>query len=192
MTSGYGADPLALAVHARESGAFDSFVGKWEKPLYNYVVRLLQNGEDAQEVVQDTFIRAHRALTLQYDAQRIASLPLRPWLFRIARNLSRNKRRGLRHELEQPLAEHGIVAAPGVAIVCEIEKKEQLLSLDRALARLPIEARELVVLRFIEEMSYNEIAATTGATEAALRGKVFRALRMLKQALAGKEVTREV
>jgi RNA polymerase sigma-70 factor (ECF subfamily) len=48
---------------------------------------------------------------------------------------------------------------------------------------LPVDARELIVLRFMEEMSYAEIAKTVGSTEAALRGKVFRALKLLRDAL---------
>jgi RNA polymerase sigma-70 factor (ECF subfamily) len=61
--------------------------------------------------------------------------------------------------------------------------------LQRAIALLPVDARELIVLRFMEEMSYAEIAKTIGTTEAALRGKVFRALRLLRDALEKKGVT---
>ena len=54
---------------------------------------------------------------------------------------------------------------------------------------LPVEARELIVLRFMEDMSYADIAKTIGATEASLRGKVFRSLRLLRDALEKKGVT---
>jgi DNA-directed RNA polymerase specialized sigma24 family protein len=52
-----------------------------------------------------------------------------------------------------------------------------------------VEARELIVLRFIEEMPYSEIARTVGSREAPLRGKVFRALKLLREALERKGVT---
>jgi RNA polymerase sigma-70 factor (ECF subfamily) len=71
------------------------------------------------------------------------------------------------------------------AVSGAVEQREELERLERALAELPLESRELVVLRFIEEMSYAEIATTTGRTEAALRGKVFRALKLLRDHLAG-------
>jgi RNA polymerase sigma-70 factor (ECF subfamily) len=189
-------DDLALSVHRRLDGAFESMVGRFEKPLFNYAQRLLQNTLDAQEVVQDTFLRAHRALTAQYSSERCSALALRPWLFRITRNLSANKRRGRRQELERPLPESlesGATAGRSyfpdwqVPFLCRIEHREELERLDRAIARLSLESRELVALRFIEEMSYGEIASTTGQTEASLRGKVFRALRQLRDVLSAEE-----
>ena len=186
-------DILALAVHRREEGAFERMVGEFEQQLFNYVYRLIQNVHDAQEVVQDTFLRAHRALTRQYDESKCTALLVRPWLYRIARNLAMNKRRGLRARIEQPLpAEEHVgfkTAVRPPALLCSIETKEELERLDRALASLPVEARELVFLRFIEEMSYAEIAKTTGLGEAVLRGKVFRSLRQLRDTLATNEET---
>jgi RNA polymerase sigma-70 factor (ECF subfamily) len=191
-------EELAIGVHRRQEGAFERLVERFEKPLFNYAQRLLQNTLDAQEVVQDTFLRAHRALTSQYSAERCTALALRPWLFRITRNLSNNKRRGRRQELERPMTE---ALANGdamprsyfpdwqVPFLCRIEHREELERLDRAIASLPLESRELVALRFIEEMSYAEIAGTTGQTEASLRGKVFRALRQLRDVLSAAEET---
>ncbi|HVS63518.1 MAG TPA: RNA polymerase sigma factor [Thermoanaerobaculia bacterium] len=183
-------DGLAASIHARTAGAFERLVGYFEKPLFNYVQRLVPSLPDAQEVVQDTFLRAHKALTRQYSSDRCQSLALRPWLFRIARNLSHNKRRGLRHRVEcQMPDDHEQRLAPldGVAVLCTVEQRQELERLERAMAALPLASRELVVLRFIEEMSYAEIAATTGQGEAALRGKVFRALQQLRDALARQE-----
>jgi RNA polymerase sigma-70 factor (ECF subfamily) len=189
-------EEFAIGVHRREEGAFERMVERFEKPLFNYAQRLLQNTLDAQEVVQDTFLRAHRALTLQYSTERCAALALRPWLFRITRNLSANKRRGRRQELERPMTE-ALAAGDGsvrsyfpdwqVPFLCRIEHREELERLDQAIASLPLESRELVALRFIEEMSYAEIASTTGQGESSLRGKVFRALRQLRDALATQE-----
>jgi RNA polymerase sigma-70 factor, ECF subfamily len=62
-------------------------------------------------------------------------------------------------------------------------------ALRRAIARVPVEARELIVLRFIEEMSYADIARTVGGTEASLRGKVFRSLKLVREALERKEIS---
>jgi RNA polymerase sigma-70 factor (ECF subfamily) len=186
-------EELALGVHGRLDGAFERMVERFEKPLFNYAQRLLQNALDAQEVVQDTFLRAHRALTVQYSSERCRALALKPWLFRITRNLCANKRRGRRQELERPMTDAlangettGRTYFPDwqVPFLCRIEHREELERLDRAIARLPLESRELVALRFIEEMSYAEIASTTGQTEASLRGKVFRALRQLRDVLS--------
>ena len=71
----------------------------------------------------------------------------------------------------------------------DFSRREEVELLRRAIALLPVDARELIVLRFIEEMSYAEIAKTVGSTEAALRGRVFRALKLLREALEKKGVT---
>jgi RNA polymerase sigma-70 factor (ECF subfamily) len=195
-------EDLAIGVHRRQDGAFERLVERFERPLFNYAQRLLQSTPDAQEVVQDTFLRAHRALTSQYSAERCSVLQLRPWLFRITRNLSNNKRRGKRQELERPLtdalaggdapASRSYFPDWQVPFLYRIEHREELERLDRAIASLPLESRELVALRFIEEMSYAEIAGTTGQSEASLRGKVFRALRQLRDVLSGEETSHAV
>ncbi len=182
---------LALAVHRGESGAFERLIERFEVPLFSYAHGILQNSLDAQEVVQDALVRAHRALSRQYDESRSASLALRPWLFRAVRNLCLNKRRSKSRALEQPLEafDDGRIGPFVKSAGSEFERKEEIDLLRRAVALLPVEARELIVLRFIEEMSYAEIAKTVGSTEAALRGKVFRALKLLRDALEKKGVT---
>ena len=181
---------LALAVHRCEPGAFERLIDRLETPLFGYAESVLQNRFDAQEVVQDALMRAHRALTRQYDEERCETLALRPWLFRTVRNLSLNKRRSKRSKLERPLEEFDDGRmGPFVHLEgSELERKQEVELLRRAVALLPVEARELIVLRFMEEMPYGEIAKTVGSSEAALRGKVFRSLKLLREALEKKGV----
>jgi RNA polymerase sigma-70 factor (ECF subfamily) len=183
-------DNLAVAVHRCEAGAFERLIDRFEQPLFTYAHGILQNAFDAQEVVQDAMMRAHRALTRQYDEARCAALLLRPWLFRTVRNLSLNKRRSKRGSLEQPLDNYDDGRlGPFVSLQgSDLEKKEEAELLRRAMSLLPCDARELIVLRFMEEMPYAEIAKTVGTSEAALRGKVFRSLKMLREALEQKGV----
>jgi RNA polymerase sigma-70 factor (ECF subfamily) len=181
--TGGEAASLAVPLPAEENLAVA--VHRFEPALYGYAYGILQNTFDAQEVVQDAMLRAHRALTKQYDEARCAALALRPWLFKMTRNLCLNKRRSKTRALEQPLEsfddnrigpfvrEHG----------SELEKKQDAEMLRRAMSVLPVEARELIVLRFMEDMSYADIAKTVGSTEAALRGKVFRSLKLLRDAI---------
>ena len=181
---------LAVAVHRRQPGAFERLIDRFEGPLFGFAHGILQNTFDAQEVVQDAMMRAHKALTRQYDEQRCAALALRPWLFKTVRNLCLNKRRSKRHHLEQPLEsfDDGRIG-PFVKPFCsDLERREETEMLRGAIAHLPVEARELIVLRFMEEMSYGDIARTVGGTEAALRGKVFRSLKLLREALEKKGV----
>jgi RNA polymerase sigma-70 factor (ECF subfamily) len=182
---------LAVAVHRSEPGALERLIDRFEPALYGYAHGILQNTFDAQEVVQDAILRAHRALTRQYDEARCAALALRPWLFKTVRNLCLNKRRSKTRALETPLndfddgrigpfvREHG----------SDLERQQDADLLRRAMAGLPLDARELIVLRFMEEMSYADIAKTVGTSEASLRGKVFRSLKLLRDALEKKGVT---
>lgn len=182
---------LALSVHRCDGGAFERLIDRFEQPLFNYAHGILQNTFDAQEVVQDAMMRAHRALTRQYDRTRVEALALRPWLFRTVRNLCLNKRRSKGRALEQPLEnfDDGRMG-PFVraSAATELEKRQEVELLRRAIALLPVEARELIVLRFIEEMPYAEIARTVGTSEASLRGKVFRSLKLLREALESRGV----
>jgi RNA polymerase sigma-70 factor (ECF subfamily) len=182
---------LAVAVHRSEPGALERLIDRFEPALYGYAYGILQNTFDAQEVVQDAILRAHRALTRQYDEARCAALALRPWLFKTVRNLCFNKRRSKTRALETPLdsfddgrigpfvREHG----------SELERQQDAELLRHAMSGLPLDARELIVLRFMEEMSYADIAKTVGTSEASLRGKVFRSLKLLRDALEKRGVT---
>jgi RNA polymerase sigma-70 factor (ECF subfamily) len=185
---------LAVAVHRSETGALERLIDRYEGALYSYAYGILQNTFDAQEVVQDAMLRAHRALTRQYDEQRCADLALRPWLFRMTRNLCLNKRRSKTRALEQPLDtfDDGRIGPLVPHHGEDVERREDAELLRRAMGSLPVEARELIVLRFMEDMSYGEIAKTVGATESSLRGKVFRSLKLLRDALEKKGVTHAV
>ena len=135
-------------------------------------------------------MRAHKRADAAVRRRALRNLALRPWLFRTVRNLSLNKRRSKRSKLEQPLEtfDDGRLG-PFVHLEgSELERKEEIELLRRAMALLPVDARELIVLRFMEEMSYAEIAKTVGASEASLRGKVFRSLKLLRDALEKKGV----
>lgn len=186
-----GEENLAVAVHRCEPGALERLIDRFESALYGYAYGILQNTFDAQEVVQDAMLRAHRALTRQYDEARCAALALRPWLFRMTRNLCLNKRRSKTRALEQPLEsfDDGRIGPFVRAHGDELEKQQDAELLRSAMTGLPVEARELIVLRFMEDMSYADIARTVGSTEAALRGKVFRSLKLLRDALEKRGVS---
>ena len=185
---------LAVAVHRSEPGALERLIDRFEPALYGYAYGILQNTFDAQEVVQDAVLRAHRALTKQYDEARCAALALRPWLFRTVRNLCLNKRRSKTRALETPLEsfDDGRIGPFVREHGSELERQQDAELLRHAMSGLPLDARELIVLRFMEEMSYADIAKTVGTSEASLRGKVFRSLKLLREALEERGVTHAV
>jgi RNA polymerase sigma-70 factor, ECF subfamily len=190
----YAPENLAVAVHRREAGAFERLIHRFEAPLFSYAHGILQNTFDAQEVVQDAMMRAHRALTKQYDEARCAALALRPWLFKTVRNLCLNRRRSKTRALEQPLEsfDDGRIGPFAHSQSSNLERQQDAEMLRSAMALLPVEARELIVLRFMEEMSYADMVRTVGGSEAALRGKVFRSLKLLRDALEKRGVAHAV
>jgi RNA polymerase sigma-70 factor (ECF subfamily) len=187
-------ESIAVAVHRGDPGALERLIDRFEGALYAYAHSILQNTMDAQEVVQDAMLRAHRALTRQYDEARCRELALRPWLFKMVRNLSFNKRRSKVRALEEPLDAYddGRIGPFIREQASDLERRQDAELLQNAMQSLPCDARELIVLRFMEEMSYGDIAKTVGGSEASLRGKVFRSLKLLREALEQKGVAHAV
>ncbi len=171
---------LAVAVHEGEQGALERLVCEYQDSLYGYVFRLVRNAFDADEIVQDAFIRAHNALAWKYDLLKCRSLALRPWLFRIARNLALNRLRAA-SRVRSATELRGEI--PAEVSFDNRHDSEHGQLLEQALALLENDARELIVLRFFEELPYAEIAGIVGRSAAAVRGAVFRALRILRKSL---------
>ncbi len=172
---GHEDKPLAVAVRAGEDGALERLICLYQDGLYGYALRLLGNEFDAQEAVQDALLRAWHALVSRYDEARCRSLALRPWLFRIARNAALNRRRARNREMPADPA-----ADPPAPDNRNVDRNSLL---EPALASLTGSERELIALRYFEEMQYPEIATVLGKTDAAVRGGVFRALRKLRNRL---------
>jgi RNA polymerase sigma-70 factor (ECF subfamily) len=138
-------------------------------------VRILGNREDAEEALQDAFLRAYRALGDYEDRERFGA-----WLTRIVVNqcrtlLARTRRREeLFVDVDPRVLEHAYgTPAEG----------EGWPDLEQALLRLPPEQREAVVLRYADDLTYEEMARITGAGQSALKMRVQRAFARLRDLL---------
>lgn len=179
---------LAWAVRQDQSGAMEELVRAYQDRLFGYALRLVKDAFDAREITQDAFLRAYQCLAFEYDDDKCRQLQLTPWLFRVTRNLALNRLRSRRRfptvvedtEASLDELEAGSAADPRA----RLEVIENRSSLEKALARLAGDARDVVALRFVEGMSYVEIVAVTGGSEASVRGKVFRALKKLRVILS--------
>lgn len=151
--------------------AYAELVNRHHDRCARIAARILGNREDAEEAVQDAFLRAFRALGDYEDRERFSA-----WLTRILVNQCRtmlaraNRREAMFLSLEQ--AE----LYPASAEVQEGDWPE----LDAALARLPVEQREALVLRYADDLTYEEMARITGAGESALKMRVQRAFARLR------------
>jgi RNA polymerase sigma-70 factor, ECF subfamily len=183
--------PAALA--ADLDGNFEPLVLAYQDRLYAFTLRLTGNPQDAEEITQDAFIRAHRALT-KYPAWRIKTLALRPWLHQIALNVFRNR---LRHRqpqlvrLDQGSAEGGkeIEDDKEVRPDTALERAELKASLATLVAALPERYRLAVVLRHIQGLGYAEMATVLKQPIGTVKANVHRGIRILREALDDQEHT---
>ncbi|HET9797004.1 MAG TPA: sigma-70 family RNA polymerase sigma factor [Gemmatimonadaceae bacterium] len=155
--------------------AFARLVDRHYARCARIAVRILGNHEDAEEAIQDAFIRAYRALDSYEHRERFSA-----WLTRILVNqcrtvLARSRRRdAVFADLDLRQVEFAIESAPDEGAWPELE---------RVLARLPAEQREAIVLRYADDLTYEEMSRITGAGESALKMRVQRAFARLRALL---------
>lgn len=163
-----------LIARARRGGveAYNLLVSRWEKRVYNYLLRLTGNREDALDLAQDTFLKAYQNLAKLEDPGRFA-----PWLFRIAHNEAYSLlRRNRPDDAEPPEYEP---AEPGRAYPVEWS-----LAAEKALARLSADQRETVLLKIYQGFKFEEIAEVLGCPVSTVKSRLYTALDLLKEALA--------
>ncbi len=162
-------------VLAGDDEAFGQLVDSHHDRCTRIAFRILGNREDAEEAVQDAFLRAYRALASYEERERF-----QPWLTRILVNQCRTMRaRTERRELVfSDLELHeGLIGS------FEESSRDAWPDLDHALSRLPSEQREALVLRYADDMTYEEMSRVTGAGESALKMRVQRAFARLRTLL---------
>jgi RNA polymerase sigma-70 factor (ECF subfamily) len=164
---------------AGDKVAFESIVDLYRPALYNIAKRMLRNSEDANDAVQETFIKALRSLP-DFDSKR----PIKPWLSRICSNccvdILRERKRNADsltpYEFKLESREMGLA-----------EHAENALTRDHvmtALKRLPRKYRDILLMRHYNDMDVMEIATALNAPEGTVKSWLFRARALLKQSLA--------
>jgi RNA polymerase sigma-70 factor (ECF subfamily) len=160
------------------SGASEEYallVDRHQRRLSRYAFRMLGNAQEAEDAVQESFLRAYRSLAKCEDPDRFG-----PWIFQILANRCRTRAkaaraRELRFVVENPAAEPGVPHPEAAAAWRE--------EIDRALAALPADQREAFLLKYVEDLSYEEMTGITGASLSALKMRVKRACERLKDLL---------
>ena len=147
---------------------------KYQKPLYNFFLKLTRDTSISQDMLQDTFLRV-----LKYRNRYQPGTNFRTWLYAIGRNLYRNHLKEMNRKIthlddvtqlvdESPL--------PGVGVI----RDEQLTILHSALNRLAPEKREIIILSRFQNLKYKEIAALVNMSESAVKVSIFRSLKELR------------
>lgn len=185
-----GPEPIeeALVRRARggDRGAFDRLVGLHLPRVWAVVARIVRNREDAEDVVQETFLTAHRSLgEFRGDAA------FSTWLHRIAvtRALNHLNRSSVRlARVSEPIDGEGVpelAASESTTPLRVLESKELLRRLAECLEKLPGAWKAVVALRDAEELSYEEIARILGIELGTVRSRLARARGSLKECVEG-------
>ena len=188
-------EELLAAFRNGDATAFDGLVELYSPKLFRVAYMLLENRQDAEEVVQDAFIRAYRAL----DSFRGDS-SFETWMHRITLNLARNrfhwnKRRGmgLHVSLSAPALNDQDQEGPAPDMDLpdhsmqpdqELETSELESDIAKIINSLPEKFRESLLLRHEQEMSYDAIAQLTGVPINTVKTRIKRARELLKEGLA--------
>ena len=188
-------DELTAALADNLDDTFERLVRAYQSRLYGFALRQTGgNPQDAEEVAQDAFVRAYRALQ-SYPPDRVRDLAMRPWLYQITLNVARNRHR--RQQLAVvPLDGDGEPQEPAAAETERPEvvagRFEQSAELEALVAGLPGRYRTAVVLRHVEGLSYGEAAQVLGQPVGTVKANVHRGVRLLRDALAYAECTGDV
>jgi RNA polymerase sigma-70 factor (ECF subfamily) len=166
---------LVRRVRAGDTVAYGALVARYRDRLGRYAVHMIGDREDAEEALQDTFVRGYRSLARCDDPERFGA-----WLYGILVNRCRTA--GARAARRRRLFVRDEEALKGAAPPHsdQAERLEWDDAVGRALARLGPEYREAFLLKHVEDLEYEEIARLTGAGISALKMRVKRARAQLQ------------
>ena len=156
--------------------AYNMLVSRWEKRIYNYLLRLVKNREDALDLSQDVFLKAYQNLRKLEDPDRFA-----PWIYRIAHNEAYSYLRKNRPEtdLEDAQFEPWLEPGPGRRML----PIEVSIAVERALTRLSDDQREAVVLKIYQGFKFEEMADILDCPVSTVKSRLYTALDLLKDTL---------
>jgi RNA polymerase sigma-70 factor (ECF subfamily) len=172
-----GEETLVYEILSGDVDSYALLVKRYQKPIYNLMLRMTGSEQDALDLTQETLVRAYEKLE-KFDP----SAPFFPWLYTMGLNLARDfLRRAKRSPIESYDPENGFST--------ETDQDDRLLDhIDaqqvlEGLQTLPLEHREALLLRFHEGLSLSEIAYALGLSVSAAKMRVHRGLLKLRQLL---------
>lgn len=158
-----------------ESAALAELMDRYAPGLMRYATHFLQSADDADEVLQDTFVRAERAIRRGVRPDQMSA-----WLFRITVNRCRSRRRQFWRFIGGEAGEAVIAKASSPTRTEDTEWRDEIA---RALAQLSPPTREAFLLKHVEGLTYEEMTTITGAGIPALKMRVSRACDRLRDLL---------
>jgi RNA polymerase sigma-70 factor (ECF subfamily) len=164
--------------------SFNQLVVRWERPIYALAYRVIGREEDARDVVQETFLRAFRALNGFKGQAKFSS-----WLYRITLNLCRD---WIRRERRTPVAQapEGVdlielagEATPSESLEELVSRKELGQAVARAMSSLPEEQRTAIILKEYHGLTFQEIADLLDCPLSTVKTRLYQGLTVLRRQL---------
>lgn len=175
-----GRDPICERLATDIDGVFGEVVVAHQDLVFGVALRVMRDATSAEDVAQDAFVRAYRALK-RYPAQRVRELRLRPWLAQISLNIARNELRS--HRAHRDLDEtttNVVEPSDGPARLAERNDERRMWA--RLLATLPDKYRLPVALRYVDGLSYSELAEALDRPVGSVKSDVHRGTALLRAA----------
>ena len=172
---------LAKAITGREDG-FEELVRRYQRPITNYVYRMVGNYDAALDVTQEVFIKVYNSMTRYSSEYKFST-----WLYKISHNAAIDYlRRNSNHEqsLETENSEgtyHLQFESKRPSPETERERSEWREEIAAVVKCLPTGYRELIVLRHTQDLSYDEIAEITNLPLGTVKNRLFRAREMMRE-----------
>lgn len=161
-------------VLAGDKQAYAQIINKYKNPLYGTILRMTRNPHDAQDLVQEAFIKVYQQLKKYNRTGSFSS-----WLYRVAINHCMDEFRKKRYQMKQSEIDEKMVVNhdhPEVVFL----KKERDRQLERLIATLPEDERMIILLRYGNELSYAEISGLLDIPLSTVRNKLHRAKKKMR------------
>ena len=168
---------LIIRAKSGDSGAFSALTRVYIRRVYRAAYAVVKNHADAEDVSQETFVRAYQNIA-RFDETR----PMFPWLYRIARNLCLNRiERVGKRETEMPEYDYfpAVDAGPEETAIASEERER----IRRAVSMLPDQHRRIIELSHFQECSYREIADILDIPMGTVMSRLYHARRKLRELL---------
>jgi RNA polymerase sigma-70 factor (ECF subfamily) len=174
---------------ARDERAFSAFVRAYERRVFALVLRMIGNRAEAEDLAQEVFVQVFKAIGSFRGESKLST-----WVFRIAVNLCKNRSKYLRvrhagdQEQLEAIADRAQLGEAKGSNVAHVERPDEMMAglqvekiVEQAIMKLDPTFRECLVLRDVEEMSYEEIGAITGLPEGTVKSRIHRGRAQLKE-----------
>jgi RNA polymerase sigma-70 factor, ECF subfamily len=175
---------VVRAVLSGDTSAYDALVERYQRPIFNLMVRMTGSSEDALDLAQDTFVRAYEKLHQFRQDQRFF-----PWLYTIGTNHARNFLRQVRNlpgaldDVASTEADPESLSDPEERLHWQLDGQR----LRHALEALPADYREALILHYHEELSMSEVAQALQLSVSGAKMRVHRGIRRLREILVSED-----